>query len=115
MNMNEKSFICLIQVLEKCKRWGYTDVWFNHANPHWTNSSCMGMIVAAPKHRKGCGNGLWSLGYDPLEREVLGSMGCGNGLKEADQGQWNHVSKNIPPSHYKLIDGEWLLAGEKAQ
>jgi len=111
----EKSFVCLIQILEKCKSWGYTEVWFNHVNPHWTNSSCMGMIVAAPKH-KGGAKSLWSLGNDPLECEVIGSMSCGNGLTGADQGQWGKVSKNIPPSHYKLIDGlGWLLSEEAGE
>ena len=114
--MNEKSFACLIQVLEKCRRWGYTEVWFNHDNPHWTHSQCWGMIIAAPKH--GGGNRfsgslpLWGLGYDPLEREVIGSLGCGNALAQADQGQWDSVAANIPRSYYKLVDGQWLTKGE---
>lgn len=107
--MNEKSFICLLQVLEKCRRWGYTEVWFNHDNPHWTHTQCWGMIIAAPK---GSRPALWQLGNDPLEREVLGSMGCGNGLKNADQGQWHFVAANIPRSYYKLVDGQWLTKGE---
>ena len=105
--MNEKSFLCLVQVLDKCKRWGYTNVWFNHRNPHWTHSDCNGMIVAEPRLRNGSGIPLWGLGYDPLERDVIGSMGCGNGLKDADQGQWYHVGKNFPSAHYALVNGLW--------
>ena len=116
--MNEKTFMCLIQVLDKCKRWGYTEVWFNHRNPHWQDGrdSCVGMIVAAPKRRDN-GNSrpaLWGLGYDPLEREVIGPMGCGNVMTLADQGQWGNVVKNIPPSHYVLLENGWHLEGETA-
>ena len=111
--MNEKTFMCLVQVLGKCKRWGYTDVWFNHENSHWRQWGAMdGMIVAAPNRKEGGRPALWGLGYDPLEREVIGSMGCGNGLKSADQGQWHNVDKNIPRSHYTLVDGDWLLEEE---
>lgn len=109
--MNEKAFICLLQVLEKCKRWGYTEVWINHVNPHWTNSSTGGMIVAAPKQRNSS-PALWGLGYHPLEREMLGSMSCGNGLKFADQMQFSLVGKNYDAQYYRLCNGKWLTEQE---
>ena len=112
--MNEKAFIGLIQLLAVLKKRGYTEAWLNHPNPHWTNSSCVGMIVAAPKQRHGGWNAVWGLHYDPLIRGVLGEQGCGNGLKAADQAQYHDMDKNIPPSHYVLVNDEWLLEGEIA-
>ena len=112
--MNEKTFMCLVQVLGKCKRWGYTDVWFNMVTPHtpayWTG----GHLVASPPSRRGGSNpAIWSLSYDPLEREVLGDRSCGNAMGEkADQMQFYTLDKYIPPSHYTLVDGDWLLEEE---
>lgn len=113
--MNEKSFLCLVQVLDKCKRWGYTEVWFNHENSHWggytgSRQRNSGVIVAAP--RRGGSPALWGLGYDPLEREVLGRMGCGNRLTFADQAQYDFVDKNFPRSYYRFNNGQWRTEEE---
>lgn len=110
MTMTEKSFAGLIQLLATLKKRGYTEVWFNAPNPHWTNSSCQGMVIAAPKRKNGSWPAVWDLHYDPLVRGLLGEMSCGNGLKNADQAQYHDVDKNIPPSHYVLVDGNWLDA-----
>jgi len=111
-DMTEKTFIGLIQLLAELKKRGYEEVWINHMNPHWTHSSCHGMVIAAPKQRKGSWPAVWDLHYDPLIRELLGKMGCGNGLKNADQAQYADVSKNISPSYYKLVGEEWLTQEE---
>jgi hypothetical protein len=112
--MNEKSFIGVIQLLATLKKRGYTEVWLNHRNSHWQSGrdSCQGMIVAAPKCRYGSWPAVWNLHYDSLIRGVLGKQSCGNGLKEADQAQYYDMDKNIPPSHYVLVNNEWFLDGE---
>ena len=104
--MTEKTFIGLIHLLAVLKKRGYTEVWLNRENQHWTGSGS-GMIVAAPKCKHGNANAVWDLHYDPLIRELLGKQSCGNGLKNADQAQYDDMSKNIPPSHYALVDGNW--------
>lgn len=109
--MNEKTFVGLIQLLAVLKKRGYTEVWLNADNDHW-GRNMQGMIVAAPKRRHGSWPAVWDLHYVPQVGEVLGKMSCGNGLKNADQAQYHDMSKNIPPSHYVLIDGDWLLEGE---
>jgi hypothetical protein len=110
--MDEKAFICLLQILEKCKKWGYTEVWINHINPHWKHVGASGMIVAAPQKRNGSWPAIWSLGHDPLEREMIGQGGCGNGLAHADQMQFSRVSKNYDALYYRLNNGRWLTEGE---
>ena len=110
--MNEKTFIGLQRLLLVLKERGYTEVWLNHKNNHWTMSDCRGMVIAAPKQRKGSWPAVWDLHYDPLIRGLLGKQGCGNGLKNADQAQYDDVSKNIPPSYFKLVDGQWLTQEE---
>ena len=110
--LTEKSFIGLVALLAECKRRGYEEVWLNCPNPHWTTSSCAGMIVAAPKRKNGSWCAVWDLHYVPQVGELLGRQSCGNGLKAADQAQYNDMSKNIPPSHYVLVNDEWLLEGE---
>ena len=112
--MNEKTFIGLIQLLAVLKKRGYTEAWLNHPNPHWTNSSCVGMIVAAPKRKNGGWPAVWDLHYDPLIGGALGKQSCGNGLKAADQAQYHDMSNNIPPSHYVLLENGWHLEGETA-
>lgn len=110
--LNEKSFIGLIALLAECKKRGYTELWLNHPNPHWTNNSCLGMIVAAPKRKFSGWPAVWNLHYDPLIGGLLGRQGCGNGLSKADQAQYSDMDKNIPPSHYTLLENEWHLKGE---
>jgi hypothetical protein len=110
--LSEKSFIGLVALLAECKRRGYKELWLNCPNPHWTNSSCEGMIVAAPKRRHGSWPAVWDLHYVPQVRELLGRQSCGNGLKNADQAQYHDMDKNIPPSHYVLVENDWLLEGE---
>lgn len=106
--ITEKSFIGLIHLLAVLKKRGYTEVWLNHENRHWGYGSVMaGMIVAAPKRKNGRWPAVWDLHYDPLIRGVLGEMSCGSGLTEADQAQYSDMSKNIPSSHYVLVDGNW--------
>jgi len=112
--MNEKTFMGLIQLLATLKKRGYTEVWLNCSNPHWTTSSCAGMIVAAPKRKNGSWPAVWDLHYDPLIGGVLGRQSCGNGLKAADQAQYYDMDKNIPPSHYVLLENDWHLEGETA-
>jgi hypothetical protein len=111
--MNEKSFIGLIQLLATLKKRGYTEAWLNCHNPHWTGPN-IGMIVAAPKRKNGSWPAVWDLHYDPLISEVLGKQSCGNGLSKADQAQYDDMSKNIPPSHYVLLENGWHLEGETA-
>ena len=110
--LTEKSFIGLVALLAECKKRGYTELWLNHENPHWSHSSCTGMIVAAPKQRCGSWPAVWDLHYNPQIRELLGEQSCGNGLREADQAQYHNMSKNISPSHYLLVGDDWLLEGE---
>jgi hypothetical protein len=110
--ISAKSFAGLVALLAECKERGYTEVWLNCSNPHWTDSSCVGMIVAAPKRKYGGWCAVWDLHRDPQIHGLLGKMGCGNGLKDADQAQYDDLSRNIPPSHYVLVDGDWLLEGE---
>ena len=109
--MNEKTFIGLQAVLMECKRRGYTEVWLNHPNPHWKGHED-GAIVAAPRRKHGGSPAVWDLHYDPVIRGVLGNMSCGNGLADADEAQYNDMSKNIPPSYYKLVNDEWLSKEE---
>jgi hypothetical protein len=110
--LSAKSFIGLVALLAECKKRGYKELWLNCANPHWISNSCIGMIIAAPKRRHGSWPAVWDLQYVPHVGELLGEQGCGNGLKNADQAQYNDLYKNIPPSHYVLVDGDWLLEGE---
>ena len=71
------------------------------------------MVASPPSRRGGSSPAIWSLSYDPLEREVLGDRSCGNAMGEkADQMQFYTLDKDIPPSHYTLVDGDWLLEEE---
>jgi hypothetical protein len=110
-DMTEKTFIGLIHLLAELKKRGYTEVWLNHPSPHWSGDGS-GAIVAAPKRRRGSWPAVWDLHYDPLIGGLLGRMSCGNGLKNADEAQYNDMSKNIPPSYYKLVGEEWLTQEE---
>lgn len=81
---------------------GYTEVWLgNVPNPHWEHGMRTG-VVASPKMDNGWRPALW----DVSERN-FGAMGCGNGLREADQAQFPLVHEMIP-GHYLLKNGEWF-------
>lgn len=82
---------------------GYTEVWLgNVPNPHWEHGMGDG-VVAAPKSRPVWRPFLW-------EARNFGMMGCGNGLKIADQAQFSLV-REMAPGHYVLRDGDWFPEG----
>jgi hypothetical protein len=93
---------------------GYTEVWLgNAANPHW--SSCgADFIIAAPKRSTEATR--FSSGRPSLWCLMEGKMGCGNGLREADQCQlswskpWPGVGYfrfTVTAGHYVFCDGVW--------
>jgi hypothetical protein len=99
----DNDFIWTKLALEELAGLGYTEVWLgNVPNPHWEHGMGNG-IVAAPKSNS---EGWWPAVWGVSER-IFGPMGCGNGLKEADQVQRSFVREMIP-GHYVLKDGCWI-------
>jgi len=99
----DNAFIRTKLALEELAGLGYTEVWLgNVPNPHWEHGMGDG-IVAVPKSNS---EGWWPAVWRASEL-IFGPMGCGNGLKGADQAQRSFVREMIP-GHYLLKDGCWI-------
>lgn len=98
----DKDFILTKIILDELGGLGYTEVWLGRVpNPHWEHGMSNG-VVAAPKRRTDWGRrpALW-------DARKMGSLNCGNGLREADQAQFSLVYDTIP-GHYRLTDSGWF-------
>lgn len=98
----DAAFILTKLALMNLQEMGYREVWIGRVpNPHWDHD-CDNFVIAAPKCR------LWN---DPAvwhgSERVFGKMGCGNGLREADQCQRENV-RNMMRGHYVFRDGTWF-------
>lgn len=98
----DASFIRTKLALEELADLGYTEVWIGRVpNPHWEHGMENG-VVAAPKCRVWGSPAVWR-----ASERNFGEMGCGNGLRDADECQREHVRKMIP-GHYVLREGCWI-------
>ena len=98
----DDSFVLTKLALMELQEMGYSEVWIGRVpNPHW-DSQPADSVIAAPRCR------IWN---DPAiwrgSEKIFGRMGCGNGLREADQCQRENV-RRMRPGHYRLTDGGWL-------
>ena len=98
----DEDFILTKLALEELKSLGYTEAWIgNVPNPHWEHGMGDGIVVS-PKTQKWGWPSIWTASH-----ANFGSMGCGNGLRLADQCQRQTVRRMIP-GHYVLVDDSWL-------
>lgn len=98
--MEFDKFVLTVLALEELKEKGYSEVWIGKVDcPFWDWKSDS-VIIAHPKSRQNSWQpSLWS-----VSEKLFGKMSCGNGLKNADQGQFNH---KLMEGHYKLENNSW--------
>ena len=97
--INLENFTLTVMALDALKLLGYKEVWIGKCEcPHW-DWPMTGDIVASPKIRNPF-PAMWN-----VSERIFGKMGCGNGLKEADQMQRSF--NNLISGYYKLVGENW--------
>jgi hypothetical protein len=99
------------ELLAKLAPTGYTEVWLGAtSHSHWGHGMSSGVIAAPRLRTRHRDIPLWRV------LDALGRLGCGNGLRHADQAQvywhdpwpgtcWFHFRATA--GHYVLCDGVW--------
>jgi hypothetical protein len=99
--MNNQQVLTIL-ALEELKELGYKEAWIGRtANPHWPDHGCDNSVIAAPKKRIHGTPALWT-----ASKDTFGEMGCGNGLRNADQCQRENA-RNMISGHYWIENGRW--------